>query len=100
MIEKKLTVFLTEYEKVNDNIIYLCDVEVEIFKVKILKYQKKRTSRIEIIRNTTYEKNPGEQNKNGLINHLSKIFNKSEDETIEIGIITIKKELSCSLYKR
>jgi len=100
IIEEKITVRLDKLQKVNENIIYVADVEVEIIKLKILKTKKVKEVRHEKIVDILFEKNPSEANKIYFENLLKFKCSVTEFEKLEIKKITLKKELSCSFYKR
>jgi hypothetical protein len=100
IIEEKITEFLNGYKKVNENIIYLADIEVEITKLKVLKTKKVRGLRKAKIEDYLFEKNPGESNRTHMMKQLGIKCNISDSETLVIKKVILKKEISCSLYKR
>ncbi len=100
IIEDKITVKLSNLEKVNDNIIYLADCEVEINRIKKLKKEIKRDQRFVFIKDILFEKNPGEANAKHSHKMLEVACKVDEFETLIVKKVILKKELSCSLYKR
>ena len=100
IIEDKIKVRLTEFQKINDNIIYLADCEVEIKREKKLKKEIKRSIRIVKLTDIIFEKNQGKENEHYSKKVLENRCSIDEFETLVIKKIILKKELSCSLYKR
>lgn len=97
-IEDKITERLKS--RINDNIIYLADFEVWVTKIRTLKSGKVKEIRKVKIQDMLYENNPGEHNKKYALNVLSIKCNVSDKEKLEIKKVILKKELSCSFYKR
>lgn len=100
IIEEKITEFLTGYKRVNENIIYLADIEVEIVKLKVLKTRKVRGIRKAKIIDELFEKNPSPENKMHLQKMLENKCEVKDSETLTIKKVILKRELSCSFYKR
>lgn len=100
IIEDKITHRLGKYERVNDNLIYLADIYIEIIKIKKLAKGKIKNTRNEKLIDELWENNPGEQNKEYFNKKLIEKFNIKENETFEIKKVILKKEISCSFYKR
>lgn len=100
IIENKVTKFLSKLERCNDNLIYLADIEVEIVKITNVKKGKVKKTRSEMLKDELFEINPGEQNKNFLVNYINKKCNIKETETMVIKKVILKEEHGCSVYKR
>lgn len=100
IIEDKITSKLNKYQKVNDNLIYLADIYIEIIKIKKSTKGKIKSTRNEKLIDSLWENNPGKENKEYFDKQLIQRFNIKENETFEIKKVILKKEISCSFYKR
>jgi len=91
---------LNKLEKVNNNLIYLVDYEICLTKLKKTKYGKSKSIRIVFLENEMHENNPGKENKEYYEKYLRLKTNASENETMEIKKVILKKEIACSFYER
>ena len=86
--------------KVNENLIYLVDYEIQLTKITSTKIGKRKSIRVVKLINELHENNPGESNKKFYEDQLRRKLNASEKEIMEIKKVILKKEISCSFYKR
>ena len=99
-IEDKCTERIPENRRINDNLIYLVDLEVDIVRIKKLKKGLTKVRRKVIIENCLWENNPGKSNEEYFNKDNEMRLNLKDSEAMEISKVTLKKEISCSFYKR
>ncbi len=101
IIEDKITEFMEPMKKVNNNVIYIADIEFEVVKsVKIKNRGIAKKKRIVKLKDQLFQKNPGELNRIHSMETFREKLELKEKETLEIKKVVLKKELSCSFYKR
>lgn len=87
-------------KKVNENIIYLADIHFSIVKTLKTKSGKIKKIRTVVLLDELFQKNPGED----MIKYDNQIYSEklkvTEKEIMEISKVVLKKEISCSFYKR
>ena len=86
--------------KVNNNLIYLVDYEIQLIKITNTKIGKRKSSRVVKLIDELHENNPGEHNKKFYEYSLRRKVNATEKEIMEIKKVILKKEISCSFYER
>lgn len=101
IIEDKITEFMDPMKKVNENIIYIANIEFEVTKsVKIKNRGIAKKRRILKLKDQLFQKNPGELNRIHSMSMFREKLELKEKELLEIKKVILKKELSCSFYKR
>lgn len=91
-------------QKINDRIIYFCDIELNIFKEVIRKkgkYKiKVKSERQIILKDELWESKPLPSGEAFFMGQLRNKIHLTEIEKFEIKKIILKKELTCSIYAK
>ena len=100
IIEDKITEFMQKHKRINENIIYLSDIHFNIVKLVKLKKGDVKRKRIAILTDELFQKNPGIDMTEYNFNKYVEKLKITEKETFEVSKVVLKKEISCSFYKR
>lgn len=91
------------YGRINNKVIYFCDVEINIFKEVVRSKNKRKykvkTERKVILKDEIWTSNASKQTNNFFMNQLKHKIDLTESERFEIKSIKLKKELGCSFNK-
>lgn len=100
IIEDKITEFMDKIKKVNENIIYLADIHFNIVKIINGSSGKTKRRRSAVLVDQLFQKNYGSVDLEYHMNEYKRKLNTTEKDLVEIHKVVLKKEISCSFYKR
>src|SRR6185295_19486813 len=85
-----------DYGRINNRVIYFCDIELNVFKEVIRSKNKRKykvkTERKVILKDEIWTSNSSEETNNFFMSQLKNKIHLTESERFEIKSITLKKE--------